>query len=57
MTEFLAITLGLPIYKEKGSREICKNHRGISLLSIPVKVYGRKGESDIKMQDRRFNGR
>lgn len=25
----------------KGSREVCKNYRGISLLSIPGKVYGR----------------
>ena len=31
----------VPIYKGKGSREMCGNYRGISLLSIPGKVYGR----------------
>ena len=30
-----------PLYKGKGKRDEYKNHRGISLLSIPGKVYGR----------------
>ena len=29
------------IYKGKGDRRKCKNYRGVSLLSIPGKVYGR----------------
>ena len=31
----------LPLYKGKGSSDECKNHRGISLLSVAGKVYGR----------------
>lgn len=31
----------VPIYKGKGEKKECKNFRGISLLSIPGKVYGR----------------
>ena len=30
-----------PIFKGKGDRNECKNHRGIRLLSIPAKVYGK----------------
>ncbi len=31
----------VPLYKGKGSRSECGNYRGISLLSVPGKVYGR----------------
>ena len=31
----------VPFYKGKGDNMECKNYRGISLLSIPGKVYGR----------------
>ena len=31
----------VPIYKGKGPKDECKNYRGISLLSVPGKVYGR----------------
>ena len=31
----------VPIYKGKGAKDECKNYRGISLLSVPGKVYGR----------------
>ena len=31
----------VPIYKGKGDRRECKNYRGISLLSVVGKVYGR----------------
>ena len=30
----------LPFYKGKGSRQECKNYRGITLLSCPGKVFG-----------------
>ena len=30
----------VPIYKGKADRSECKNHRGISLLILPGKVYG-----------------
>ncbi len=33
--------LSLYLYKGTGSRIECSNYRGISLLSIPGKVYGR----------------
>ncbi|CAH1239246.1 OIT3 [Branchiostoma lanceolatum] len=29
----------LPFYKNKGCRSECKNHRGITLLSVPAKVF------------------
>ncbi len=31
----------VPLYKGKGSRNECGSYRGISLLSVPGKVYGR----------------
>lgn len=31
----------VPLYKGKGDKYECKNHRGISLLSIPGKLYAR----------------
>ena len=31
----------VPIYKGESDRSKCKNYRGISLFSIPGKVYGR----------------
>ncbi len=31
----------VPLYKGKGSRSECSSNRGISLLSVPGKVYGR----------------
>ena len=29
----------VPLYKSKGKRSECSNHRGISLLSVPGKVF------------------
>ena len=34
-------TIVVPLYQGKGNRNDCKNYRGISLLCIPGKVYGR----------------
>ncbi len=31
----------VPLYKGKVNREECNNYRGISLLSVPGKIYGR----------------
>ncbi len=31
----------MPLYKGKGNKEECNNYRGISLLSVPGKIYGR----------------
>ena len=30
----------VPLYKGKGDRTECKNHRGISLLRVVGKIYG-----------------
>ena len=37
----------VPIYK-KGSRKVCKNYRGISLLSIPGKVFAKVLKSRVQ---------
>src|ERR1700731_384278 len=29
----------IPLYKGKGSRSDCRNHRGITLLSVPRKAF------------------
>ena len=34
------VAIIIPIYKKGDSRE-CENHRGISLLSVPGKIYSR----------------
>ncbi len=31
----------VPLYEGKGNREECNNYRGISLLSVSGKIYGR----------------
>ena len=31
----------VPVYKGKGDRRDCVNYKGISILSIPGKIYGR----------------
>ncbi len=31
----------MPLHKSKDSKNECDNYRGISLLSVPGKVYGR----------------
>ena len=30
-----------PVYKGKGDRRDCDNYRGISIFSIPGKIYGK----------------
>lgn len=31
----------VPLYKGKGNKSDCNSYRGISMLSVPGKVYGR----------------
>ena len=38
----------VPIYKGKGDKMVCKNYRGISLLSLVGKIYGRVLVSKVK---------
>ncbi len=41
------------LYKGKGNREECNNYRGISLLSVPGKIYGRiLNERMMKITDK-----
>ncbi len=41
------------LYKRKGNREEYKNYRGISLLSVPGKIYGRiLNERMMKITDK-----
>ncbi len=43
----------VPLYNGKDNREECNNYRGISLLSVPRKVYGRiLNERMIKITDK-----
>ncbi len=43
----------VPLYKGKGKREDCNNYRGISLLSVPEKIYGRiLNERMMKITDK-----
>ncbi len=43
----------VPLYKGKGNREECNKYRGISLLSVPGKIYGRiLNERMMKITDK-----
>ncbi len=43
----------VPLYKGKGKREECNNYRGISLLSVPGKIYERiLNERMMKITDK-----
>ncbi len=43
----------VPLYKGKGKREECNNYRGISLLSVQGKIYGRiLNERMMKITDK-----
>ncbi len=43
----------MPLYKAKGKREECSSYRGISLLSVPGKIYGRiLNERMMKITDK-----
>ena len=40
----------IPLFKNKGSRLDCENHRGISLISVPSKTFMRTLLNNIKPQ-------
>ncbi len=43
----------VPLYKGKGNRKECNSYRGISLLSVPGKIYGRNlKERMMKVTDK-----
>ncbi len=43
----------VPLYKGKCNRDECNNYRGISLLSVPGKIYGRiLNERIMKITDK-----
>ncbi len=43
----------VPFYKGKGKRKECNNYRGISLLNVPGKIYGRiLNERMMKISDK-----
>ncbi len=43
----------VPLYKGKGNKDECNNYRGISLLSVPGKIYGRiLNERIMKITDK-----
>ena len=46
----------VPLYKGKGCRDVCMSYRGISLLSIPGKVYGRVVIERVKERTRNIIG-
>ena len=46
----------VPLYKGKGCRDVCASYRGISLLSIPGKVYGRIIIERVKERTRNLVG-
>ncbi len=43
----------MPLYKGKGNRGECNDYRGMSLLSVPGKIYGRiLNERMMKITDK-----
>ncbi len=52
MPEAWSKAIIVPLYKGKGKREECNNYRGISLLSVPGKIYGRILNERMKITDK-----